>query len=117
MTKLRYKSFTWPDNPVSYTVQAQREPVYAQDGSFTGLSPVKRVITGKGVFFGFSAYANFKALEDLLDDGTAGTLIHPVWGTCSAFLTRLTLTQEPKEDYVAYSFTFQTANSSGGIDP
>lgn len=33
-------------------------------------------------------------------------LVHPVWQTASAYFTELTLTQEPRDDYVAYRFTF-----------
>ena len=32
--------------------------------------------------------------------------MHPVWQTAGAYFTELELTQEPRDDYVAYRFTF-----------
>ena len=119
MDKLKFKDFTWPENPERYRVESEREPVYGlnEEGvvGFTGLGPRKRVITGSGCFHGSDAYTNFKALEALTADASAGSLVHPVWGTVTAFFTGLTLEQEPKADYVAYSFTFREADSDGGI--
>lgn len=119
MDKLSYKTFTWPENPERYRVESKREPVYstAEDGTvtFAGLGPRKRVITGSGCFEGSDAYTNFKALEALTAQTGSGALVHPVWGTVTAFFTELTLEQEPKADYVAYSFTFREADSDGGI--
>lgn len=42
-------------------------------------------------------------------------LVHPVWQTASAYFTELTLTQEPRDDYVAYRFTFCEAPGCGGF--
>lgn len=119
MDKLSYKSFTWPENPERYRVESCREPEYHTDESgvviFDGLGERQRTVTGSGCFMGSGAYANFKKLEALTGEKTAGKLVHPVWGTMTAFLTELTMEQEPKENYVAYTFTFREANSSGAI--
>ena len=119
MDKLKFKTFIWPENPERYRVESKREPVYSktEDGTrtFDGLGPRKRVVTGSGCFAGSDAYTNFKALEALTADVTAGALVHPVWGTVTAFFTGLVLEQEPRENYVAYSFTFREADSSGAI--
>lgn len=119
MDKLRYKTFTWPENPERYRVESKREPVYSknEDGSvaFDGLGPRKRVVTGSGCFAGSGAYTNFKALEAMTAQTDAGELEHPVWGTMTAFFTELVMEQEPRADYVAYSFTFREADSSGAI--
>lgn len=116
---LRYKTFIWPENPERYRVESLREPEYVTDDagvtSFSGLGERKRTVTGSGCFTGANAYTDFKALEALTKAATAGTLTHPVWGTMTAFFTGLTLEQEPRENYVAYSFTFREADSSGGI--
>lgn len=117
--KLRYKTFTWPENPSLYRVESVREPVYRTDGegeaSFAGLGVRQRVVTGEGCFLGRSAYTDFKVLETLVADGTAGALVHPVWGTMTAFLTELTLEQEVEADRVVYRFTFREADSGGAI--
>lgn len=119
MDKLVYKSFTWPQNPEYYRQSYVREPVYVKDEegnvTFSGLGALKRTITGSGAFFGETAYENFMELAALCDTDVAGALTHPVWGKVSAFLTKLEMSQEPRADYVAYSFTFQVADADGNI--
>lgn len=119
MDKMRFGTFTWPENPERYEETCVREPVYTQntDGEavFSGLGPIKRTMTGSGAFAGSGAYTHFKALEALIGQTTAAALIHPVWGTRNAYLMELHSTMEPREDYVAYTFTFREADSSGKI--
>lgn len=116
MGKLRYKTFAWPENPERYRIESERAPIYNVDEAgnavFDGFGPRKRVISGSGCFIGSSAYANFKALEALMADETAGELVHPVWGEMTVFFTGLTMEQEPRANYVAYRFTFQEAGAS-----
>ena len=33
-------------------------------------------------------------------------LVHPIWQTSNAYFVELSLTQQPRSDYVKYSFTF-----------
>lgn len=109
MNKLQYKTFTWPNNPEVYLMDIRREPCYdPETKAFTGLGPVCRTITGSGTFFGAGAYESFRKLSALLEQTTAGTLTHPVFGAVTVFFTRLELTQTPKADCAAYAFTFQT---------
>lgn len=119
MEKMQYKTFTWPKNPERYRVQYIREPVYekTEDGAtvFTGMGPVKRSFTGSGVFYGTTAYGDFKSLAAVFADQKAGTLNHPIWGQHQAYFTELELTQEPKENYVAYRFEFREADADGAI--
>ena len=35
-----------------------------------------------------------------------GLLVHPVWQTSNAYFVELSLAQEPRPDYVKYTFTF-----------
>ena len=35
-----------------------------------------------------------------------GLLVHPIWQTSNAYFVELSLTQQPRSDYVKYSFTF-----------
>jgi len=119
MTKMSFASFTWPNNPEQYEEVCTRQPVYTklEDGTeeFAGMGPVKRVITGSGAFYGNNAYANFKTLLGQMDLKEAATLTHPVWGMRKGFLTELKSRMEPMENYVAYSFEFREADSSGEI--
>jgi LysM repeat protein len=110
LTPMRFKTFTWPHNPTSYSITFQRVMAvnkvpfgryYLQDLGLT-----RRVMKGEGVFTGADAYESFSKLASLFYDGTPGTLVHPVWNTTSAYLVNLQLEQEPRQDYVAYSFEF-----------
>ena len=119
MEKLKYKSFTWPENPQQYRVESRRDMMSHVDEAgmqqFDGLGPWKRIITGNGSFLGPEAYNAFKILQELTMNREAGLLVHPVWGTVSAFLTELVLEQEPRTDYVAYSFVFREADTEGKL--
>lgn len=116
---MSYKTFSWPRNPHTYAEYCVREPAYTEDDAgeavFSGMGPQKRTITGKGVFLGTGAYADFQNLAALLEDGTAGTLTHPVWGQRNAYFTSLELTQEARENAVSYRFEFQEADDTGAI--
>ena len=116
MDFLSYKTFVWPQNPHTYQEEYIRDPQYVTENhvtSFTGMSEMKRVIRGKGIFFGDNAFTNFKALAALFADGTAGNLEHPIWGIRYCYFTGLELTQEPKNNYVSYTFEFTGALANG----
>lgn len=119
MEKMRFKTFIWPQNPHTYRETWVREPVYSRNDLdylvFEEMGPMKRTITGQGVFFGDEAFANFRTLAKLFEDKTTGTLNHPVWGNRNVYFTQLELTQEPKENYVSYSFAFREADSDGVV--
>lgn len=119
MEKLKFRMFTWPENPETFHIEAVMEPQYtiADDGtiSYTGMGPLCRIISGKGVFHGSSAAEKFNALSVIMATATAGELVHPVWGTINAYLTGLTMEQESREDCIAYTFTFREADESGKI--
>jgi len=119
MDKLRYKNFTWPTNPEVYHEDFVRDALYAKtddgDSVFSGMGPMKRVITGSGAFFGTDAYTNFNKLAELFSAGGIGTLIHPVCGSRTVYFTKLQMSQSPKSDYVAYSFEFKETDAEGAI--
>ena len=118
MEKLSYKTFTWPQNPHTYREEYIREPQFSTSGgvkSYTGMGGMQRIITGSGVFFGDTAYADFRALAALFEESTPGNLEHPLWGIRYCYFTGLELTQEPREKAVAYRFTFTCAQSNGNI--
>ena len=119
MDLMKYKIFTWPDNPETFHMEAVREPKYTVDElgdyNYTGLGPMCRIITGTGVFRGENAYNHFNTLLVLMANGVAGDLIHPIWGTISAFLIELKMEQDSREGFVTYSFTFREADEDGSI--
>lgn len=119
MDNLRYKTYTWPYNPTTYTESLQRNPVYAltSEGTyvFAGIGGMKRVITGSGAFFGENACKEFKALLAVAEQTGTGELVHPVWGTRECYFTCLEMTQEPRENYIPYRFTFTCVDSEGNI--
>ena len=119
MEKLVFKTYVWPQNPHTYREECTREPIYYKNDLdytvFKEMGPVKRTITGKGVFFGENAYANFRTLVKIFEEPSYGTLTHPLWGNRQVWFTGLELTQEPKENYVAYSFTFRESDTDGVI--
>ena len=110
LTPMRYKGFVWPYNPRTYTIRFERQVAvhkvpfgrYAMQDLGMG----RRIMEGEGEFWGPEAYDTFKALASVFYAGGPGTLVHPVWQSASAYFVRLTLTQEPRPDYVRYAFTF-----------
>ena len=108
---MRYKDFVWPHNPRIYTIDFARklgeaEVPYGrcilQDMGFT-----RRILRGQGEFVGEHAYEDFKRLGTVFYRLGPGTLVHPIWQTANAYFTALSLRQEPRSDYVSYSFEFR----------
>ena len=110
LMQMRYKSFIWPNNPKTYTLTCERmtavQKVPFGDYSVQDLGKSRTVLRGEGEFFGEGAYENFRRLVDVFSKDGAGVLAHPVWQSHNVYFTKLELTQEPREDYVAYRFEF-----------
>ena len=119
MRNLQFRNYIWPQNPHTYRENCWKDPEYIRDVNgnmtFTGLSGKKCIVTGEGVFFGKDAYQNFRDLAAELDNETEGVLVHPLWGSRSVYFTRLEMTQEPRENYVSYRFTFVGSDPYGDI--
>ena len=118
LTPMRYKNYTWPYNPRVYTINFERKMAvhkvpfgrcHLQDLGLT-----RRILRGEGEFLGSGAYEEFKKLATVFYDDGPGLLIHPVWQISNAYFVELALRQEPRENYVSYSFTFW--EESGGCD-
>lgn len=110
MLRMRFGSFVWPNNPRTYTISCKRQTAVHKVpmGGFVvqDLGRTATVMKGEGEFFGANAYDTFLELQAVFQKGGRGALVHPVWQTEGAYLTELELTQEPRDDYVAYRFTF-----------
>lgn len=118
MEMMSYKTFVWPTNPSTYKEVWSREAKYSTaEGvtEFLGMGPLKGIVRGTGAFFGERAYESFRDLMALAEQKTPGDLRHPLWGIRTAYLTGLELVQEPKENYVGYSFEFTCADSDGEV--
>jgi hypothetical protein len=101
-----------------YKEVTSRTPYYfTQDKEtyFDGMSDLKRVITGSGVFYGANAYDEYKKLQKLAEEASPGNLEHPIFGIRYCYFTMLEVTQEPKENYVSYRFEFTQAKTNGEI--
>ena len=107
---MRFKTFIWPNNPKRYTLSCERLTAVHKYplGGYTvqDLGKTCTVLRGEGEFFGSNAYAWFQALETVFFEPGSGALVHPAWQSAHALFTELQLTQEPRADYVAYSFAF-----------
>ncbi len=121
LNAMRFKDFTWPHNPRTFHVLWQRRIAVldAPGGRFhvQELGKTCRVLRGEGEFYGENAYATFEALAATFTLDGPGTLVHPLWYSNAVYFTRLELTQEPREDYVAYAFEFTETRDGTGIVP
>lgn len=110
LAAMRFKDYVWPHNPRTYTIEYQRRLAVQElpYGSyrFQELGQRYRMMKGEGEFVGEGAYEEFKKLASVYYLPGPGTLIHPVWQTAQVYFTQLSLAQEPRADYVRYTFTF-----------
>ena len=117
--KMKFMAFTWMKNPEEFTIRSVCEPEYEINSSggydYTGIGPLCRIFTGRGVFVGADAHEMYNALQVLQAVRQVGELYHPTWGTTQAYLTELRMEQESRPQYIAYSFTFREADEEGMI--
>lgn len=110
LASMRYKGFVWPHNPRVYSIEFERTMALSKlpfgRYAIQNLGLTRRVMRGEGEFLGQNAYEQFKELASVFYEETPGTLVHPLWDTTTAWLVELKLEQEPRPDYVKYSFTF-----------
>ena len=115
---MRYKDYTWPHNPETYTVEHRRQ-VAAHKVPLGGwclqdLGRTWRILRGEGTFAGEGAYEEFQTLAEVFFQEGPGLLVHPVWRTVNAYFVTLEVLEEPLPDYVRYSFAFWEDGASGG---
>ena len=112
---MQYKGFVWPHNPRTYTITYDRQVAVHKVPfgryAMQDLGMTHRVMRGEGEFVGPEAYDTFRALASVFYEGGPGTLLHPVWQSAQVYFVALALTQEPRKDYVRYTFTFWETNS------
>ena len=117
LSPMRFKNFVWPHNPRVYSITYERKIAVHKipfgRHYLQSLGQTRRVLKGEGEFVGKGAYDKFKELATVFYEETPGTLVHPVWMTTTAWFVGLELRQEPRRDYVAYSFEFWEVISDG----
>ena len=110
LAAMRFRDFTWPYNPETYSVERRRRVVVhpVPFGQFVlqDLGTSYRVFKGEGTFVGSQAYQQFQQLEAVCCQSGAGLLVHPVCSTVRVYPVSLQLTEEPLPDYVRYRFEF-----------
>ena len=120
LSSMRYKSYVWPHNPETFTVEYRRQ-VAAHKIPMGGcvlqeMGVTYRVLQGEGEFAGADAYREFERLAAVFQDEGPGLLVHPVWRTERAYFVSLSVTEEPRPDYVRYRFSFwEDSTASGGL--
>jgi len=110
LTPMRYKTYTWPHNPRVYSIDYERKMAVHKTpfGLFhlQDLGRTNRIMEGEGEFVGENAYEQFGQLANVFYHGGPGLLVHPLWQAANAYFVSLKLEQEPRPDYVKYSFAF-----------
>lgn len=115
LTPMRYKSYTWPHNPRVYSIDFQRTVAVHKTPfdryQLQDLGMGQRIMEGEGEFAGEGAYVEFQRLACVFYEGGPGLLVHPLWQVASAYFVSLRVEQEPRPDYVRYSFAFWEEHS------
>ena len=110
LTPMRFKTYVWPHNPKVYSIDYERKMAVNKTpfGRYIlqDLGQSNRIMAGEGEFVGEGAYREFGKLASIFYDPGPGQLIHPLWQTSKAHFVSLRLEQEPRADYVRYSFVF-----------
>lgn len=113
---MRYKSFEFPHNPrtSSYTVNknyaAHKYPeINGVEIEDLGVGEI--TIKCEGEFFGANAFQQWTLLNDVCLQHGIGDIFHPLHPEVTrGIMTDLTANLEPREMYVAYSFTLLANN-------
>lgn len=110
LPSMRYKSFTWPHNPRLFELEYARR-IKIVKLPFAGcvvqdMGRELRVIKGEGEFVGVDACVQFLRLAELFKSGGVGVLCHPLLPPVNAYFTKLSLKEEPRDNYLSYSFEF-----------
>ena len=110
LTPMRFKDYVWPHNPRVYSIDYERKMAVSKTpfGRYVlqDLGQTNRIMAGEGEFVGEGAYQEFGRLANAFYAPGPGQLVHPVWQMANAHFVSLRLEQEPREDYVRYSFVF-----------
>ena len=107
---MRFKDFTWKDNPVSLRVAHARRVgevnVPYGESKAEELGPQRRNVTGEGYFAGEDCMEAWAGLQGAFSQGGPGLLqlpgVEPFW----ALMASLELVGAQGKDLVRYTFSF-----------
>ena len=107
---MRFRDFTWRDNPVSLTVSNTRN-VQSTDIPYgvsrsEELGRRRRTVTGEGYFSGESSLALWQALQEVFALPGPGLLQLPGVAPFWALMDSLELIGTQGKDLIRYSFSF-----------
>lgn len=118
LSPMRYKNYIWPHNPRVYSIDYGKKLVAHKIPyglyRLQNLGRTNRIMAGEGEFVGEDAYSQFGMLANVFYEDTPGLLVHPLWQVSNAYFVSLRLEQEPRPDYVRYSFVFWEDYSQTG---
>lgn len=118
LSPMRYKNYIWPHNPRVYSIDYGKKLVAHKIPyglyRLQNLGRTNRIMAGEGEFVGENAYSQFGMLANVFYEDTPGLLVHPLWQVSNAYFVSLRLEQEPRPDYVRYSFVFWEDYSQTG---
>lgn len=112
LPSMRYKSFTWPNNPSSTKYSVDKTYAKHKYPELAGVEIEDMdhdviIISGDGEFFGENAYEYWKELLSVFNEHGVGEFFHPIYPDVQrALMSKLENTIEPREDYVSYTFEF-----------
>ena len=121
LAPMKFRGFTWPNNPATFEVEL-RKTLHSYKLPFSGFSVQNlgvqnRVFKGEGEFVGPDAYDSFRRLAQVFSQSGSGWLEHPIWPPVKVHFAKLKLMQEPREEYVSYSFEFWESEDQSGYTP
>ncbi len=107
---MRFKDFTWPNNPTTLTVsdsRSVRETLLPYAGTRTvDLGRQKRKVTGEGYFTGEDCWDRWNALRDAYSQDGPGNLQLPGQEPFLAVMDSLKLIGAAGKNLVKYAFSF-----------
>ena len=107
---MRFRDFTWRDNPVSLEVKAARDMVETGipygEPRLEELGAKRRKVTGEGYFSGEDCMAQWGALQRAFSQRGPGLLQLPGLSPFWAVMDALELKGAQGKDLVRYSFSF-----------
>lgn len=110
LTKIQYKSFTFPNNPETTSFKCDRAYIKHKYPSLAGneledFGVNAIIVTGSGYFFGVNAYDNFHSLYKEFKKEGVGDFRHPIYTEVTrGLMTNLESTVEPETNAIRYSF-------------
>ena len=110
LSKIKYKDFTFPNNPETTGFKCDRSYIKHKYPEMAGeeledFGVNAIVITGSGVFFGDGCYNTFKKLYKVYQSKGVGSVSHPIFTQITrGLMTSLEATVDAEKNVIHYSF-------------